>query len=428
MPIAALWLLLSFALSSGPLGATLQVPADYPTIQACIDAAVDGDECVVPPGTYNETIDFLGKAITLRSSGGADVTTIDATGIGGSVVTCATGEGPDTVLVGFTITGGTGTVIDPGYAVGGGMFNDGGSPTIINCMFNGNTSDRGAGMYNLSSIPTVTDCTFSGNTGTDRGGGMYNDRSSPTLNACTFSGNIAYVGGGMFNHYSSSPMLKNCTFSGNTASASNGGGMYNYNSSPTVANCTFDENSASNGGAMHNFFFSSPTVSNCIIWGQSQYKIVNLYVSAPTFRFSDVQGGLPVGAVDGGGNIDLDPMFVRPPDPGPDGNWDGVDDDYGDLRLQPGSPCINAGDPAFVPQPGESDLDGHARVLCGWVDMGAYEFGIGDYDCDQAVDLSDFAYWMGCVAPLVCEAFDFDGDGDLDLFDFAGFQNAFNGE
>ena len=58
-------------------------------------------------------------------------------------------------------------------------------------------------------------------------------------------------------------------------------------------------------------------------------------------------------------------MFVRPPDSGPDGAWDGVDDDYGDLRLQGGSPCINAGDPDFTPQPGETDLDGHARVLCG---------------------------------------------------------------
>jgi hypothetical protein len=142
-----------------------------------------------------------------------------------------------------------------------------------------------------------------------------------------------------------------------------------------------------------------------------------------------VQGGLPVGAVDGGGNIDLDPMFVRPPDPGPDGTWDGVDDDYGDLRLQAGSPCIDAGDPGFVAQPGETDLEGHARVLCGQVDMGAYEFGIGDYDCDQTVDLTDFANWSACMTgpqsgPFDpgCEAFDFNADGVVDLLDFATFQ------
>ena len=122
-------------------------------------------------------------------------------------------------------------------------------------------------------------------------------------------------------------------------------------------------------------------------------------------------------------------MFVRPPDPGPDGTWDGEDDDYGDLRLQAGSPCINAGDPGFVAQPGETDLEGHARVLCGRVDMGAYEFGIGDYDCDHTVNLNDFSAWASCMngphsGPYApgCESFDFDGDGDVDLLDFAAFQ------
>ena len=58
----------------------INVPGDEPTIQAGIDAAVDGDEVVVAPGTYFEAIDFLNKAITVRSSGGAAVTTIDGGG------------------------------------------------------------------------------------------------------------------------------------------------------------------------------------------------------------------------------------------------------------------------------------------------------------------------------------------------------------
>jgi hypothetical protein len=194
---------------------------------------------------------------------------------------------------------------------------------------------------------------------------------------------------------------------------------------------------------MCNYDTSSPTVTNCVLWGDSQGEIVNASGSAPTLRFSDVQGGLPVGTDDGGGNIDLDPMFMRSPDPGPDGTWDGVDDDYGDLRLQAGSPCIDAGDPGFVAQPGETDLEGHARVLCGRVDMGAYEFGIGDYDCDRVVDLADFSSWPACMtAPLHtyafhstfdnrhstigCEPFDFDADGDVDLLDFAAFQRVLN--
>ena len=394
--------------------ATLNVPGDFATIQACIDAAVSGvDECVVAPGTYHETINFLGKAITLRSSGGAGVTTIDATGIGGSVVTCSTGEGPDTVLDGFTITRGRGTVDMFDSAVGGGMYNYNSSPTVSNCTFNRNiaigvSGGSGGGMYNLLSSPTVTNCTFSGNLAMNGGGGMSNLYGSATVTNCTFSGNstIYGVGGGMVNGHCTLTVI-NCTFSANTAH-----GGYGW------------------GGGMINGPDTALTISNCVLSGNSPDEIVNSDGSAvPTIRFSNVQGGLPIGAIDGGGNINLDPIFVRPPDPGPDGEWDGVDDDYGDLRLQAGSPCINAGDPGFVAQPAETDLEGHARVLCGRVDMGAYEFGIGDYDCDQTVNLSDFSAWSSCTTgphsgPYEggCEGFDFDGDGDVDLLDFGGFQ------
>jgi len=185
---------------------------------------------------------------------------------------------------------------------------------------------------------------------------------------------------------------------------------------------------------------SHVTVTNCILWRDTPDEIPSL--GELIINFSDVQGGLPAGAVDGGDNIYVDPMFVRPPDPGPDGMWDGVDDDYGDLRLRAGSPCIDAGDPLFVAQPGETDLDGHARVLCEHVDMGAYEFGIGDHDCNDVVNLVDVGAWDVCQtgpldppsSPLVkgggsgCEAFDFDGDGDVDLRDFAGFQQVFAGQ
>ncbi len=100
----------------------INVPGDFETIQEAIDAAMNGDEIVVASGTYFETIDFLGKAITLRSSDGPEVTIIDAQGLE-TVVICQSGEGPDTVLDGFTITGGNGSL-------GGGMFNDSSSPTV----------------------------------------------------------------------------------------------------------------------------------------------------------------------------------------------------------------------------------------------------------------------------------------------------------
>ena len=54
----------------------INVPGDFPTIQLAIDAAVNGDEILVAPGTYVENLDYSGKTIIIRSTGGADATTI----------------------------------------------------------------------------------------------------------------------------------------------------------------------------------------------------------------------------------------------------------------------------------------------------------------------------------------------------------------
>ena len=133
-------------------------------IQNAIDDAVDTDEIVVAPGTYFETINFLGKAVWLHSSDGAEVTIIDAQATG-RVVTCTSGEGLATVLDGFTITGGLADL-------GGAMYNDGSSPTVTNCLFSGNSASiHGAGMYNCSSSPTVTNCRFTENSAMYDGGG-----------------------------------------------------------------------------------------------------------------------------------------------------------------------------------------------------------------------------------------------------------------
>ena len=88
-------------------GTVLNVPTPaYPTIQSAIQAAVAGDEVVVAPGVYNEAISFGATAITVRSSGGSAVTTIDVSGLDLRVVKFFPGSGPATQLSGFTITGG----------------------------------------------------------------------------------------------------------------------------------------------------------------------------------------------------------------------------------------------------------------------------------------------------------------------------------
>jgi predicted outer membrane repeat protein len=236
----------------------------YNTIQLAIDEALNGHEIVCRPRTYVEAIDFLGKTITVRSdSGDPNDTIIDGNGAF-HVVQCVNGEGPDTLLQGFTITGGNANGSNPNNR-GGGMYNDGSSPTVDHCTFSGNSSaGQGGGMFNTNnSNPTVTNCAFNGNS-TDignNGGGMYNNGSSPTIAHCTFSGNSATLGGGMFNDSNSNATITHCVFTNNSAN-SEGGGMFNFSGSPTIAECTFSGNSASQGGGMLNNN-SSPTVTNC---------------------------------------------------------------------------------------------------------------------------------------------------------------------
>ncbi|MHC4335560.1 MAG: hypothetical protein ACYSUV_17685, partial [Planctomycetota bacterium] len=126
---------------AGPAGAVTYYvdpngSADFTTIQAAIDDANDEDEIEVAPGTYPEAINFNGKAVRLYSREGRDVTIIDANGIGGAyhAVQCVSGEDANTILEGFTITGGDANSVPPnGY--GGGMFNNNSSPTVTNCIF-----------------------------------------------------------------------------------------------------------------------------------------------------------------------------------------------------------------------------------------------------------------------------------------------------
>lgn len=101
----------------------------YTTIQSGINAAVNGDTVLVAPGTYNENINFNGKAITVTSSGGETVTTINGGNKPGlATVVFANGETSASVISGFTITGG-GDSIFTGTSDGG-IWVGGASPTI----------------------------------------------------------------------------------------------------------------------------------------------------------------------------------------------------------------------------------------------------------------------------------------------------------
>lgn len=95
----------------------IKVPEDFSSIQKAINAASNGCEISVYDGTYNENINFIGKAITVHSVNGAEKTNIDGNAKG-TVVTFNSGEGKDSLLDGFTIIN--------GYAEkGGGIYIEG---------------------------------------------------------------------------------------------------------------------------------------------------------------------------------------------------------------------------------------------------------------------------------------------------------------
>lgn len=301
----------------------LYVLSEYATIQAAIDDTNNGDVVIVGDGTYtgpgNKNIDFGGLAITVRSENGPEFTIIDCENDGRAFY-FHSGEDRTSIVDGFTI-------------------------------LNGSNVTHGGGIWCVSSSPTVTNCILRGNLATSGGGGIACSSSNALVSACMFIKNtavgISADGGGMLNTDNSAPTITNSLFVGNKAQ-DGGGGLRNQTSSPVVINCTFVANSAHTGGAVGNWPSSPSVIINCILWGNKApngHEVANGGDSHPTFSYCDVEGGLsspPVinregsSVIDGGGNIDDNPLFVC----GPVG-------DYYLSQIAAGqtsdSPCLDAG-------------------------------------------------------------------------------------
>ncbi len=230
--------------------AIIYVPDDQPSIQDAITAATDGDIVIVRPGTYVETIDFLGKAITVKSDHGPDTTIIDG-GSAGTAVTFQSGEDLASIIEGFTICNGTGTFIAARrWYEGGGIYVLNSSATIRGCTIRDNGSDQGAGIAVRNASPEITDCLFLKNKATEGGGGL-----------------------GCFEY--SQGTVATCTFQGNACSGSShgGGGIYCSDfSTPVIDNCTIMENDAPMGGAIQLRWYCDVTISNCLITGNTAYR------------------------------------------------------------------------------------------------------------------------------------------------------------
>ncbi len=177
---------------------TLQVPGEYTTIQAAIEAANNGDIVLVSEDTYYENINFNGKAITVASyfimdgdTNHINNTIIDGSQPNnpdsGSVVYFTAGEDTNSILLGFTIKGGTGTLIDNTMKIGGGvlLYRSGGR--ILHCRITQNIIESpllviGGGICSYSdvgpNVVIISSCLIDSNRargtgGLVLGGGMY---------------------------------------------------------------------------------------------------------------------------------------------------------------------------------------------------------------------------------------------------------------
>lgn len=259
----------------------IQSGPQYPSIQAAINAAIDGDTIILAPGTFrgdgNRDLDFNGKAITICSTDPNDPNIVATT-----IIDCQgsdadphrgfyfhNAEDANSILAGITIMNGYATASLPGERSGGGIYCEGSSPALVNCVFVGNYARYGGAVFCWQSSPTFTDCTFSCNGAGWDGGGMYNDsHSNPMLINCTFRDNMAGEAGGIYNYDESSPEIVNCTFLDNFG-AGCGGFLNDGSSSAKLTNCTFRGNHSDlfYGGGIHNLAGSNILLTNCIFIG-----------------------------------------------------------------------------------------------------------------------------------------------------------------
>ncbi|MBL1216240.1 MAG: hypothetical protein D8M59_01955 [Planctomycetes bacterium] len=287
------------AVSAPGLAAVIHVPADFPTIQEALTAAVAGDEIIVAPGTYNEAIDLLGKEVYLHSSDGYEVTLIDADGLNTSAVTCIEGAEGNRTIAGFTIAQGRGVPL-LGETHGGGLFAQNTTLTLVDCMFSDNRVEAyGGAVYSERSTLEVERCLFTNNDTTvptqgwvdHSGGAIATFGGSLSISQCTFLSNSAHqthgaslsfatggavdcrdtlltvvdcmfvyntcdtFGGAIATRGDVPVLIEYCTFIGNEAqgydttySQSGSGGAIGNSSPLTVQYCQFEVNEASRSG------------------------------------------------------------------------------------------------------------------------------------------------------------------------------------
>ena len=384
----------------------IHVPGDYPTIQAGINAAQNGDTVLVADGTFtgvgNKNIDFLGKAIVVISENGAENCIIDCEGDGRGFY-FHTNETRSSVLDGFKII--NGAVTDRG----GGIKIVTASPTIKNCIISNNHANGTGGEASgggicavVNASPLISNCTISNNTCNWCGGGIEiaqdlgGPPSSPIVEYCTIQGNTSTVcNGGIVISNTTTAIVKNTLIINNTGPEI--GAMHCWAASPTIINCVISGNSGNVYAGGINLGWgggeppSSPTIKNTIIEGNTGVGIRSQGGSNPSVIYNDVynnSGGnfsnMPTGlgvitttnfngdSCDTFFNIFEDPLFYSTTG----------DSAY---HLAVNSPCIDAGDPNSPHDPDGTIADIGAYYFHQYLVLSPEELDFGLVGCGESL-------------------------------------------
>ena len=363
-------LLIALAVLAGSAWSTVRnVPGAYATIQAGIDASINGDTVLVAPGTYQENIVFRGKRIVvtswfaLYSDPGYIQSTIINGGSpafpdSGSCVRIVNGEDSTAVLQGFTLTGGHGTLWQDEhgsfrYWEGGGVLIALCSPTIRfniirdnNVNMTGGRSTGGGGIRLGDGSPHIDNNIIIRNAGM-YGGGITSNFASPTVsnNIIAFNtvsqaiaGSPTYGGGGLWFNGTAGNTIVNNTIVGNSSTG------------------TVSTGANGRGGGMIAVFGATINTKNNIVWGNTQTTGGQVGTASGTalVSYSDIEDGFV-----GPGNISALPLFADT-----------------SFYLQSGSPCIDTGDTsAAFNDPADPGNPGFAL----WPARGARRNDMGAY-------------------------------------------------
>ncbi|MFM9948713.1 MAG: FG-GAP-like repeat-containing protein [Saprospiraceae bacterium] len=416
---ASIFLLFSLITNLLTAQTTYRVPADFPKIQAAIDAAQTGDTVLVSPGMYYENLQLRGRDIVLSSRYFLDfdpAKTIRETIIDGSQPThpdtasCILiwkGETQATVIQGFTLRGGKGTRwydrYVPGYfREGGGILSEFSSPVIRHNIIRDNTvSKEGANLVSHG------------------GGGIRCGDGSPRIEGNQIIHNRAdgYGGGIVLNYCPGAVVANNVIafniggkdFSGGGFWATGLAGTINTLTNNTIAYNQSPGPATQFGGKAGGIWVFDITlkVQNNIVWGNTQAtgKPIDTAKGVLQMQYNCVQSGF-----DGTGSISANPMFR----------------DTLSFILEAGSPVIDQGNPSsafddFSKNSRTASFPARGKLRN---DLGAFGGGKVQNPAAPASFLEANIFSKVTNSPVVntpgdsrsVNWVDIDNDNDLDLF------------